>query len=93
MVEGGNRALTEGEIVQLAEAIAARYMESIALKYVGLSPEYLDNLTREHNRGVLRKWAYKNSSPDQVQVSNFEVSSENHTLSQYMQCVDTTTFG
>ena len=90
MAEGGNWTLTENDIVELAHAIAARYMEPIALKYLSISSETLENLKREHrediegfNRAVIRNWACRNPSRDQVQVSiRTLVNSENYTLSE-----------
>ena len=77
MAEGGNWTLEEAEIVSLAHDIAVKNMEPIALKYFGVSSETLANLKTAHredieafNRAIIREWAYRNPSPDQVQVSN-----------------------
>ena len=90
MAEGGNGTVTEVDIVGLAQAIAAKNMEPIALKYFSISSETLENLKREHrediegfNRAVIRTWASRNPSRDQVQVSiRTLVNSENYTLSE-----------
>ena len=78
MAAGGERRVTNGMIVCLAEAISAQNMESIALTYMGIEWEMLQNLRREHreeieafNRDVIRRWCNKKSSgPDQIGVNS-----------------------
>ena len=50
MAEGGNWTLTEGDIVGLAQGIAARNMESIALKYFGIDWETRQSQERTQGR-------------------------------------------
>ena len=64
------------QIERLASNVFARDMESLALGYLDLSEETVKSL-RYENRGdreafkrdILRKWANKNSGPDQVKVT------------------------
>ena len=77
MATGRDCVVTNEDIVRLAEAISAKNMEAIAMKYMGIDWETLENLRRENkedaqafSRGVIRKWCYMNSGPDQVKVSH-----------------------
>ena len=72
--QGGS--ITNKDIARLAEAISAKNMELIAMKYLGIEWETLENLKRENkehaqafSREVIRKWCYMNSGPDEVKVS------------------------
>ena len=63
------------DIVNLASAITARNMESIAIKYMDIDLEKIENLKREHrqdiqafNRSIISTWAFKSREPDQVEV-------------------------
>ena len=69
-------SITNKDIVRLAEAISAKKVEVIAIKYMGIEWETLENLKRENkddaqafSRDVIRKWRYMNSGPDEVKVS------------------------
>ena len=59
--------LNEEHITRLAEVIPAKNMESIAERYLYISPEAIINTRqnnpddqKEFNRDILRKWTYKN---------------------------------
>ena len=66
--------LTNYQIVILAESISASAMEKIALAYLGVDFDEVQNLKREHrdvegfNRAMIRKWAYRNPGANQVKV-------------------------
>ena len=58
--------LTPGEIVKLASVISAYDMESIALVYLCLEPETIENLkvesrgsSQQFNQEIIRRWAYQ----------------------------------
>ena len=77
MASGGTARLTTKDIICLAEAIAAKHMEEIAMLYFDIDWEEVENSKKEHredvkafNRDMLRKWAYKNSGPNQAQVTS-----------------------
>ena len=77
MATGGGRSISNNMIVRLAEAISAKNLEVMAMKYMGIEWETLENLKRQHredvqafSRDVIRKWCYMNSGPDQIQVSS-----------------------
>ena len=77
MATGGVRCISNKMIVRLAESISARNLELIAMKYLGIEWETLENLKRQHredvqafSRDVIRKWCYMNSGPDQIEVSS-----------------------
>ena len=68
-------SITNKDIARLAEAISAKNMELIAMKYMGIEWATLENLKRENkedaqafSREVIRKWCYMNFRPDQVKV-------------------------
>ena len=70
-----SRQLTRNQIVRLSRVISLTNMECIALGYLNFDEEILKSLRHEHrenpeafNRHIIRKWAYRNSRPDQVQV-------------------------
>ena len=76
MATGENASITDKDIVRLAEVISAKNLESIAMKYMCMDWETLENLKRQHrddiqgfSRDVFRKWCYMNSGPNQVKVS------------------------
>ena len=75
MATGGERSISNNMMVRLSEAISAKNLELIAIKYMGIESETLDNLKRQHredvqafSRDVIRKWCYMNSGPDQIEV-------------------------
>ena len=75
MATGGSDRLTNKDIIRLAEAIAAKHMEEIAMLYFDIDWEMVENSKKDHkddvqafNRDMIRKWAYKNAGPNQVQV-------------------------
>ena len=68
--------ITNGQIVQLAEAISVRAMKLVALRYMGLRFETIKNLqvenrgdSRAFNRVLIWKWTCMNPGPNQVKVS------------------------
>ena len=69
--------LTNSQIVDLARCISTTAMESIALKYLGIEQATIDTLQDDSNgaeafkRSIIRHWMYRNSGPNQVQVSFF----------------------
>ena len=72
--QGGS--ITDKDTARLAEAISAKNMEVIAMKYIGIEWETLENLKRENkddaqafSRDVMRKWFYMKSGPDEIKVS------------------------
>ena len=74
MASGGRDKLTNKDIIRLAEAIAAKHMEEIAMLYFDIDWEVVENSKKDHrddaqafNRDMIRKWAYKNPGPNQVQ--------------------------
>ena len=76
MTTGGDASVTNKDIVRLAEAISAKNVESIALGYMGIEWETLENLKTENkddakgfSRDVIRRWCNMNSGPDQIKVS------------------------
>ena len=75
MATGGDYGITDNIIVRLAKAISAKHVESIAIEYMGIEGETLENLRRQHredveafSRDVLRKWCCMNSGPDETKV-------------------------
>ena len=77
MATGGDYSITDSIVVRLAEAISAKNLESIAMKYMGIESETLENLRRQHrddipvqglSGDIIRKWCYMNPGPDQVKV-------------------------
>ena len=70
-----SRPLNDVQIVRLAEAITFSNMQSIGVLYFGMDWEDLENLKAKHredviafNRDVIKKWAYKNRSSQQVKI-------------------------
>ena len=70
-----DRRLTNVHIVKLAEMISARGMDVIAMKYLNIDWEEIENSKMEHkldiegfNHDMIRKWAYRNPGPNQVKV-------------------------
>ena len=75
MATGGSDRLTNKDMILLAEAIASKHMEEIAMLYFDIDWEMVENSKKDHkddvqafNRDMLRKWAYKNAGRNQVQV-------------------------
>ena len=67
--------LSNSNVVQLAAAIAAKDMKTIAEGYLDIPPETVKNIQYENgwdaqafNRDVIRHWANENSGPEQVKV-------------------------
>ena len=76
MATGGDLTLTDREIEDLAQIIVSKHMATIAIKYLGLPYETVENLRSilqndyvAFNRGVLVLWRNKNRGINQVQVS------------------------
>ena len=64
-----SKQLTHEQISRLAEVIAKRNMESIAIRYLGISFETVDNYrimyredTMKFNRDIMKFW--RNRNPD-----------------------------
>ena len=75
MATGGSYDLSNKNIVQLAAAVAAKDMRTIAEGYLDISPDSVKNTEDENkgesqafNREILRYWKNRNSGPDQVKV-------------------------
>ena len=75
MATKGESRLSNTQIARLAQDVAVCNMESIAMLYLDIDWEELENLKVKHrgnvaafNRDVIIKWAYKNPSPQQVKV-------------------------
>ena len=75
MATEGDYSITDNIIVRLAKAISAKHIESIAIEYMGIEGETLENLRRQHredveafSRDVLRKWCCMNSGPEGTKV-------------------------
>ena len=67
--------LSNLQYVQLGRAISSPDMESIAVGYLNFDEETIKSLRYESrgnfeafNRDILRRWAYQNPGPDQVEV-------------------------
>ena len=70
--------LSNSNIVQLAAALAAKDMKTIAEGYLDIAPETVKNIQYENgwdaqafNRDIIRNWANKNSGSEQVKVLFF----------------------
>ena len=68
--------LTDSQVEDLAQVIVSKHMATIAIKYLGLFHETVENLKLirqgdyiAFNRDVLILWRNKNQGIDQVQVS------------------------
>ena len=77
---GEPRQLTNKQIVRLAASISVCNMEIIAEGYLDINEETLKSLRHEHrenpeafNRDIIKRWAYMNPGPDQVQVIIFNI--------------------
>ena len=75
MATGGDDRLTNEHFARLAASIVTRDLESVAIRYLGISVETIKSLRDQHrdnleahNRDILQKWAYKNPGYDQVKV-------------------------
>ena len=78
MATGGDLTLTDTQIEDLAQIIVSKHMATIAIKYLGIPQETVENLRRDRqgdsiafNRDVLVLWRNKNPGVNQVQVSIF----------------------
>ena len=76
MAAGDESRLSNTQIARLTQAVAVSNMESIAMLYLNIDWEDLENLRVKHrenvatfNRDVIIKWAYKNQSTQQVKVN------------------------
>ena len=74
MAASGESRLSNNQIARLAQDISVSNMQSIAMLHLDIDWEDLENLKVKQNvaafnRDVIIKWAFKNSSPEQVQVS------------------------
>ena len=72
----GHSSLTDKQIEDLAQVIVSKHMASIALKYLGLPYETVENLKLikqgdyiGYNRDLLVLWRNKNDETKQVEVS------------------------
>ena len=72
---GDVSGLSNRQYVLLGRSIASPDMESIALGYLNFDEETIKNLRYENrdnaeafNRDILKRWAYQNPGPDQVEV-------------------------
>ena len=77
MATAGERSISNNMMVRLAEAISAKNLELIAMKYMGIEWATLENLKRQHrddveafSTDIIRKWCYIKSGPDQIEVSS-----------------------
>ena len=77
MATSGDGSLSHLAIEDLSEKIAVKDMISIAIKYLGVDYEEIDNLKTKRrdditwiNRDLLRAWRRTNQSDNQVQVSD-----------------------
>ena len=78
MATGGDLTLTDTQIEDLAQIIVSKHMATIAIKYLGLPQETVENLRSirhndyaAFNRDLLVLWRNKNPGINQVQVSIF----------------------
>ena len=76
MATGGDLTLADREIEDLAQVIVMKHMATVAIKYLGLPYETVENqkLIRQgdsagFNRDLLILWRNKNPGINQVQVS------------------------
>ena len=76
MAVGGDWTLTNSDIARLAAAVSSTNMDTIVVRYLDMDPETLESMRDGHrgkaeafNREVIRRWAYKNPGPHQVQVN------------------------
>ena len=75
MATGGDLTLTDTQIEDLAQVIVSKHMATIAIKYLRLPYETVENLERDSkdsiafNRGVLVLWRDKHRGINQGQVS------------------------
>ena len=72
----GQINLKDTQIEDLSKVIATKHMTTIAIKYLGLPYETVENLKRDNkdnsvafNRDLLILWRNKNPGTNQVQVS------------------------
>ena len=75
MVTGGDFSITDQKIEDLAQVIVSKHMATIAIKYLRLPYEPVQNLERDSkdstafNRDLLVLWRNKNPGINQSQVS------------------------
>ena len=80
MATGGRMSLSDDQIEKLSQAIVVTKMETIAISYLKIQSETVENLRIAHqgnptafNRAVLTIWKCMNPGMEQVQVSyNFQ---------------------
>ena len=77
MAAGRDCSLTGEHITKLPAAIAAKDMKTIAEGYMDIAPETVQNIEQDKrgdaeafNREIIRHWANKNSSPQEIKVIN-----------------------
>ena len=75
MATGGDLTLTSGDIEGLSEIITDKNMATIAIKYLGIEYETVENLRSKNrgdtvgfNRDVLVKWRNKTQRTAQVSL-------------------------
>ena len=75
MATGGDLTLTSGDIEGLSEIITDKNMATIAIKYLGIEYETVENLRSKNrgdtvgfNRDVLVKWRNKTQGTAQVSL-------------------------
>ena len=73
--------LTDHQIENLAQIIVSKHMATVAIKYLDLSPETIENITSARrgdyisiNRDVLTLWRNKNPGINQIRVSTIFVN-------------------
>ena len=76
MLGRGQINLTDTQIEDLSQVVVTKHMATIAIKYLGLPQEKVENLrvTRQNdymgfNRDALSLWRNKNPGINQIQVS------------------------
>ena len=79
--------VTDRQIEDLAQVVVSKHMETIAIKYLGLTQVTVDNLRRDRqgdstafNRDLLVLWRNKNPGINQSKVSRKESSRFVHKL-------------
>ena len=75
MATGGDTTLSMGHIEDLSEAITDKNMATIAIKYLGIEYETVENLRSKNrgditgfNRDILVKWKNKTQGTAQVSI-------------------------
>ena len=91
---GGDLTLTNTHIEDLAQIIVSKHMATIAIKYLGIHQETVENLRLDtqgdsiaFNRDVLVLWRNKNPGINQSQVSIFTARKRSLEQSNIFTCV------